>query len=508
MTHRLSSDYCQPLFPRSWSLVFILLVLTLSAGLLWYPVPLYSADRTDSIIPAGQSALTFSAGFIRPGVPMHGVVVQPGTTRSVYGAGDLLFVRFGAEEEAMPGDLYTLYKKRHRVLHPASGQYLGDLISILGIARVTKVDMDLATVQVIRSFTSISAGDGAMRFVPQQAEPKLPGKPLVDRPGMIVDIQAPRTLVAQRNIVFIDWGRRDGLQVGDRLEVISVRTGVPIRKIGELQVLALEDATATTLVIRSTDTLNRGDRVTFMEPTPVRTEAEKPQPIEQAKATPLPVPQPSLQVSIKQVGDQLKLTLDGLVNQLQYESGQFTVKPEGLAILNQVSELLKTVQDRHFRIEGHTDDVEIGPKLKPLFPTNKELSQARATHVLRYLTEVGGLDRASVSAIGHADTKPVAANDTEENRAKNRRIDIVILPKEAGAPMPESPSEATPSTPAPPGPPSSPGSVQTVPSPEPMAPVSPPAAPPAPAPPTEAPVPPTDSSPPPDQPASLSTPTP
>lgn len=469
MTRRLSPHPCPHFSPRSWPLAVLLLVITISGGLMWEPPPLFSSDRSGPIIPAGENALAFSSGFIRIGIPLHGVVVQPGTTRSLYGTGDLIFIRPAPSEEAMPGDLYTLYKRRHRVMHPAGGQYLGDMIAILGIARVTKIDENLTTVQVIRSYDSISGGDGVMRFVPQKEEPKLPGKPLVDRPGMIVDIQTPRTIVGQRNIVYVDWGRQDGLQIGDRLEVWQVRPGVPIKKIGELQILALEDVTATTLVIRSTDTLNRGDRVTFMESAPVMVESEGPKPIEQAKATPPPVPQPRTQVEIRQVGDQLKLTLDGLVNQLEYESGQFTVKPEGLAILDQVSELLKTMTDKHIRIEGHTDNVEIGPKLKPLFPTNKELSQARATHVLRYLTEVGGLDRANISATGYADTKPVAGNDAEETRAKNRRIEIVLVPKESGAPTPEGPAEATPPPPAEaPAPSTDPGPPPTEPASPPM----------------------------------------
>lgn len=433
------------------SFLVFLFVMAMSGVLLSEPLPVSSAGQPEPVLPTGESALAISSGFIRAGLPLHGTVVQPGTTRSLYGAGDLLFIRLAPGEAAVPGDLFTLYKNLHRVFHPAHGKYLGDLIAILGLVRVTRVDDTLATAQVLQSFSTISAGDGAMRFVPLKEEPRLPGRPLVDRSGMIVDIQAPRTLIGQRNVVYVDWGRHDGLQVGDRLEVLRSQPGLPPKKIGELQVLSLEDSTATSLVARSTDTLNRGDRVVFLESAsvPAPKESEGPKPIEEARVTPPPVPQPSTQVEIKQVGDQLQSTLEGLVGQLQYESGQFTVKPEGLAILNQVSELLKAVTDKHIRIEGHTDNVEIGPKLKPLFPTNQELSQARATHVLRYLTEVGDLDRANVSAIGYADTKPVAGNETEEGRTKNRRIEIVLVPKEAGAPQPESLPEPVPSPAAP-----------------------------------------------------------
>jgi chemotaxis protein MotB len=66
--------------------------------------------------------------------------------------------------------------------------------------------------------------------------------------------------------------------------------------------------------------------------------------------------------------------------------------------------------------------------LKNRFATNWELSTARATEVVRYLQEEGGLDPHLLSATGYAEYQPVASNDTEEGRHKNRRIEIVLLP--------------------------------------------------------------------------------
>lgn len=111
-----------------------------------------------------------------------------------------------------------------------------------------------------------------------------------------------------------------------------------------------------------------------------------------------------------------------------FDSGHDQISPDGLAILKRVSEMLKDVKDGQIRIEGHTDNVPVGEGLSGKFPTNWELSAARAASVVRYLIEESGVDRSLLSAAGFADTKPVASNDSEEGRKANRRIEITMQP--------------------------------------------------------------------------------
>jgi chemotaxis protein MotB len=99
-------------------------------------------------------------------------------------------------------------------------------------------------------------------------------------------------------------------------------------------------------------------------------------------------------------------------------------------VLKQVGDILKTVADKQIRIEGHTDNVPISAKLQSRYKTNWELSTARATTVVRYLIDQGNVDRQHLSAVGYADTQPVAPNDTDEGRSANRRIEIVLYPKD------------------------------------------------------------------------------
>lgn len=118
-----------------------------------------------------------------------------------------------------------------------------------------------------------------------------------------------------------------------------------------------------------------------------------------------------------------------MVEHLLFSSGQTQLKPEALKVLKQIGESLKNVPDKSIRIEGHTDSKGIGSKLRDKYPTNWELSTARAASVVRYLVEGAGLDRESLTAVGYADTRPVAANDTPQGRKANRRIEIMLYPK-------------------------------------------------------------------------------
>lgn len=124
-----------------------------------------------------------------------------------------------------------------------------------------------------------------------------------------------------------------------------------------------------------------------------------------------------------------KLTLQ-MVEKILFDSGSAEIKGSGKKVLERVAEILKKVTDRQIRIEGHTDNKPIGAKIAKKFPTNWELSTARATNVVRYLKEKGGIDPRYLSAAGYAEYKPVDTNDTEEGRAKNRRIEIVLIPIE------------------------------------------------------------------------------
>jgi len=123
-----------------------------------------------------------------------------------------------------------------------------------------------------------------------------------------------------------------------------------------------------------------------------------------------------------------KLTVD-VVDKIIFDSGQTEIRPEGLNVLKRVVEILMTVTDKVIRVEGHTDSIPIAGALAKRYPTNWELSAARALNVTRYL-EKQGIDPSLLAAVAFGEYQPIAENDTTEGRAKNRRIAIILLPKE------------------------------------------------------------------------------
>ncbi len=130
-------------------------------------------------------------------------------------------------------------------------------------------------------------------------------------------------------------------------------------------------------------------------------------------------------VQINEMKDRLTVTM---VDQIIFPTGSADVSRDGKQVLDKVISILKDVQDKRIQVEGHTDNVRIVSAIKKRFPTNWELSTARATEVVRYLQEDGGIDPHLLSATGYSEYQPVSPNDTEEGRQKNRRIEIVLLP--------------------------------------------------------------------------------
>jgi chemotaxis protein MotB len=133
------------------------------------------------------------------------------------------------------------------------------------------------------------------------------------------------------------------------------------------------------------------------------------------------------EITITQLRGKLKVNM---LDEILFDSGRTTVKPQGIEVLERVGSILLNVKDRAISIEGHTDNVPIGAELSKMYPTNWELSAARATTVARYLQEKIGLDPGLLSAIGYGEYQPVASNESEEGQAKNRRIEIVLVPME------------------------------------------------------------------------------
>jgi chemotaxis protein MotB len=158
----------------------------------------------------------------------------------------------------------------------------------------------------------------------------------------------------------------------------------------------------------------------------------------------------SKDVTISQL--QGKLTVS-ILDRILFDSGEAELKPTGEAVLRKVAAILASHPNLKIHVIGHTDNVPIRAAARNRFPSNWELSTARATAAVRFLTENAGVDPRRLGAVGYGEFRPVADNATPEGRARNRRIAITILSEEmAGAdtaPTAAPKSPALPGSPAP-----------------------------------------------------------
>ena len=422
----------------SMKCVVSLMVWTLATPLL----PLaWAADDLNSV-QFGEQALAYSSGSIQRSTPQDGFVNlitgdnQTTGDRMILGSRDVLYLRLKNPGDVAPGDLFTIYRRAHKVFHPTTGQYLGHLVNRLAVVQVSQIDKDLTTVEIMRAYAAVSPGDPVMKFVPPTDEGAAIDLPSADDvEGRIVELQSNMgimNLVAQRNIVYLDRGREDGIRPGNRMDIVRFGGNLPQRVVGELKVLSMEDRTATALITKSISRILKGDRFR------VKVHAPEAMPISQSpQQSPDVSPAVALSPSkfqVQNAAGETRVSLSDLMKQLRFESGEATIKSEGYQVLDELIAYLKTAAgDRLIRVEGHADNMEIGPSLKSLYQTNWDLSKARAGGVLRYLTEKGGIDSAKLSSVGYGDTKPVAGNATEVGRQKNRRVDIVLYSSESAS---------------------------------------------------------------------------
>ncbi len=128
------------------------------------------------------------------------------------------------------------------------------------------------------------------------------------------------------------------------------------------------------------------------------------------------------QAQITQLQNELKVTL---VNEILFPEGGWSLSPKGEQTLDKIAPTLANLKGQQIVVQGFTDNVPIGPELRARFPSNLELSSARADNVARFLTSKG-VPQNTISAQGFGEARPVASNDTPQGRAKNRRVEIVI----------------------------------------------------------------------------------
>lgn len=131
--------------------------------------------------------------------------------------------------------------------------------------------------------------------------------------------------------------------------------------------------------------------------------------------------------AIKLSQDKGRIQVD-LVDKVLFDSGDASISTRGQEVLMRLGGVLAKVEDKSIQVSGHTDDSPPSQKLQGTFPTNWELSVARAVNVVRFLQEKGGVPARRLVAAGYGETRPLAANATPVGRARNRRIEVLLMP--------------------------------------------------------------------------------
>lgn len=129
------------------------------------------------------------------------------------------------------------------------------------------------------------------------------------------------------------------------------------------------------------------------------------------------------EVAIESIAGQLKIDILGSI---LFKPGSRHITPQGLQVLERLLPSLAKLEDRQVYVTGHTDDVDISADYQRFFPSNWELSAARAAAVVRFITEHSAFPPQRLAAVGFGPYQPEADNETPEGRARNRRVELLV----------------------------------------------------------------------------------
>ncbi|NLG18291.1 MAG: flagellar motor protein MotB [Fibrobacter sp.] len=126
----------------------------------------------------------------------------------------------------------------------------------------------------------------------------------------------------------------------------------------------------------------------------------------------------AIKVKVTEKGIAIKVS-----DPIGFDVGEAEIKPELIPALNSISQIINRVPGTQIRVEGHTDDIPIH---NYKYPSNWELSAARALNIVKFMARSGGIEPSRLSAIGHGEYRPLVPNTSIENRRMNRRIEIYV----------------------------------------------------------------------------------
>lgn len=213
----------------------------------------YLAD-VDILISSG-----YITDYITDEVKSAGKITGAPSGRTLFGDNDYVYIK--TKNSANTGDKFYIIRSDKFIKHPGTKKKLGHLIGVIGIAEVIGTENGEIKAKITKSYRDVLTGDLLDTFyeVEPVMEEDTPRKP--DISGFIVAIHQMRTISGYMDILFIDKGSNNGLEVGDMLKTVSIDKYNNSRTSGLIQIISLKGSTATAIVRKSESTISVGDEV-------------------------------------------------------------------------------------------------------------------------------------------------------------------------------------------------------------------------------------------------------
>lgn len=198
--------------------------------------------------------LYIASGWIADKFPGIGEITSSPMNQQMSSKNDFVYIKL--DEAALDNKRFFAIRDVKIVKHPVSGTIIGHQIRVTGIVEITGMDGDMTKAKITDSFEDIQTGDGLLPYKELEAPliPETVRTPAVE--GHIIESHLNSYLLGEGNVLFLDRGGNDGLQVGDVFAVLSQQPAV--RPIGKIQIVSLQPATSGAVLLESTQEITIG----------------------------------------------------------------------------------------------------------------------------------------------------------------------------------------------------------------------------------------------------------
>jgi hypothetical protein len=202
-------------------------------------------------------ALLIASGYIADSVQSVGSIVDSPTGRTILGVGDYAYVK--TDNPAKVGEKFYVIRPAEKVMHPKSGKMMGHLIEVLGIVEIVGQDGNEMKAKITASYSDIFTGSLLDSYYEIQPPYRIetPRKP--DIGGYIVAARDFRTFNGMLDVVYLDRGKKEGLEIGDVYATLLQGKHRIVN--GVIQVINVREKTATAIVWKSSNSVTKGDEV-------------------------------------------------------------------------------------------------------------------------------------------------------------------------------------------------------------------------------------------------------